>query len=343
MSGTVDAVVAFSPQNRRWLTNFPSTAGWVVVTPDKAYLGVDFRYIEAAKKAGEEAGIEVMMYTKQLEELAKLLDSLKVKSIGYEEQFMTVDFFERFQNALGKYEYKGVSGLFTELRAVKEPFEIERMAQAAKITDGAFTHALSIIRSGMTEKELQQEIDMFFIRNGAENAFESICLSAENTSRPHGVPGDRAFKPGDLILMDIGSKFNGYCSDMTRTIALGYIKDEAIAAYQTVLNAQQTAINMIKAGEKAVEMDKVARDIIDAAGWGPKFGHSLGHGVGLDIHESPTMSTVSNDVLQNDTVVTVEPGVYFEGQFGIRIEDMVLVTETGIKNFTSSKKELIIV
>lgn len=343
MSGKVDAVVAFSPQNRRWLTNFASSAGWVVVTPDKAYLGVDFRYIEAAKKAGQEAGIEVMMYKNQLEELNKLLDSLKVSSVGYEEEFMTVQLFERFKSALGKREYIGVSGLFTELRAVKEPFEIERMQRAANITDKAFSHVLSIIRSGMTEKQLQQEIDTFFIKNGAENAFDSICLSAENTSRPHGVPSDREFRTGDLILMDIGSKFEGYCSDMTRTVALGYIKDEAVYAYNTVLAAQELAINKIKAGEKAVEMDKVARDVLANAGWVSEFGHSLGHGVGLDIHENPTMSTMSKDILQVNTVVTVEPGVYFEGKFGIRIEDMVLVTETGIKNFTSSKKELIVV
>ena len=344
MKGKVDAVVAFSPINRRWLTNFKSSAGFVVVTPERAYLGVDFRYIEAAKKAGAEAGIDVIRFDKPYETLAKLLEGLNVQTVGYEEEYMTVKDFSDFKAALGKYEYIGVSQMFTELRAVKEPFEIERIAKAAEITDKAFLHALNVIRTGMTERQLQQEIDTFFIKNGADgNAFESIVLSGENTSRPHGVPGDREFRTGDLILMDTGSMFNGYCSDMTRTVALGYIKDEAVEAYNTVLAAQEIALNTIKAGQDARAMDKVARDIIDGAGWAEEFGHSLGHGVGLEIHESPYMSTRTHDILKVNQVVTVEPGVYFEGKFGIRIEDMVLVTENGIRDFTGSKKQLIVV
>lgn len=344
MQGKADAVVAFSPINRRWLTNFKSSAGYVVVTPEKAYIGVDFRYIEAAKKAGDEAGIEVIRYEKQMESLAKLLDDIGAQVIGYEEQYMTVADFKLFKAAVGKKKYVGVSSIFTELRAIKEPFEIERIAKAAEITDKAFLYALSIIKSGMTEKQLQQEIDTFFIKNGADgNAFDSIVLAGENTSRPHGVPSDRAFKTGDLILMDTGCMYDGYCSDMTRTIALGYIKDEAVEAYNTVLAAQQIALNRIKAEEKAAMMDKAARDIIDGAGWAENFGHSLGHGVGLEIHENPTLSTRSKDILRENAVVTVEPGVYFEGKFGIRIEDMVLVTESGLRNFTGSKKQLIVV
>ncbi len=344
IKGEVDAIVAFSPINRRWLTDFKSTAGYVVVTPERCFLGVDFRYIEAAKKAGEAAGIDVFMYEKQLESLAKLLDELNVSTVGYEEEFMTVAQFKNFKAALGKYRYVGVSSLFTQERAVKEPFEIERMAKAQEITDKAFMHALSIIRTGMTERQLRNEIDSFFINNGADgNAFESIVLSGENTSRPHGVPGDREFRTGDLILMDTGSMFDGYCSDMTRTVALGYIKDEAVEAYNAVLAAQEVALNAIKAGEKAAMMDKAARDVLASYGWAKEFGHSLGHGVGLEIHESPYQSTVSKDILKAGQVVTVEPGVYFEGKFGIRIEDMVLVTETGLRNFTGSKKQLIVV
>ena len=229
------------------------------------------------------------------------------------------------------------------LRQIKSQDEIELIKKAQKITDDAFSHILNFIKSGVTEKEIALELEFFMRKSGSEGvAFDTIAVSGKNSSMPHGVPTDKPLEKGDFITMDFGAKWQGYCSDMTRTVALGKVTDKQRFVYDTVLKAQKAALDVIKAETICFDVDKAARDIIDNAGFKDCFGHGLGHSVGLYIHESPACNKRDMTPLKSGMIMTVEPGIYLENEFGVRIEDMVLVTENGYQNFTKSPKELII-
>ncbi len=226
---------------------------------------------------------------------------------------------------------------------VKTEKEIESISKAAEIGDACFEHILEFIKIGMTEKAVADEIERFLFSHGATGlAFDTICVSGERTNLPHGEPSDKIIEFGDFVTMDLGAIVDGYCGDMTRTIAMGSVTEEQKKVYEVVLKAQTEACKAIKSGVKCFDVDKVARDIITEAGFGDYFIHGLGHGVGTLVHESPTLNSKSDEILAENMVVTIEPGIYIPNKFGVRIEDLAIVTSFGIINKVKSKKELII-
>ena len=233
--------------------------------------------------------------------------------------------------------------MLEEIRAVKDDTELSAIAMAEKIGDRAFSYILGEIKPGVSEKEIALKLELKMRELGASGlSFDTIVVSGERTSMPHGEPSDKLIENGDFVTMDFGCIFNGYCSDMTRTVAVGSVTDEQRDIYNVVLRAQKTTCDAIKAGMKGSEVDAVARKIISDAGYGECFGHGLGHGVGLEIHEAPTANTRSEEILKPKMLVTIEPGIYIPKKFGVRIEDLSIVTENGIINLTGSEKELII-
>ena len=230
-----------------------------------------------------------------------------------------------------------------DIRIIKDETELAAMERAIELTDRCFSHMLQTLHPGMTEREGALEIETFLKKNGAQRlSFDTICVSGMRTSLPHGVPSDKIIEKGDLVTMDFGCVVDGYCSDMTRTVAIGSATDEQREVYNIVLEAQLAALSALKAGMEWAQGDKIARDIIEAAGYGPYFGHGLGHGVGLEIHELPTMSRRGRGVFAENMTVTVEPGIYLPKKFGVRIEDLAIITSSGIINKVKSNKEFII-
>jgi len=228
-------------------------------------------------------------------------------------------------------------------RCIKEDWELDLMRKAQDITDAAFSEVCTKIKAGMTEKQVCAELIYCLLKNGSDGlAFDPIVVSGPNTSMPHGVPGDRVLQPGDFITMDFGAAYKGYCADMTRTVALGYATEEMEKVYNIVLQAQCAAIAATKAGVRGKDVDKVARDIIGEAGYGPYFGHGYGHSLGLEVHEAPNCSPAGETVMEPGVVSSAEPGIYLPGKFGVRIEDVVIFREGGCENITHSPKNLII-
>lgn len=341
----VDALLVTSEVNQRYVTGFEYQDGYALVTRKGVYLVTDFRYIEAAKQKAA-AGVTALM-PKEGERVSKtirrLLDEAGAKHILFEEYTLPVSDLEFISKNVGEdLDFdKGASVLIDSMRLYKTADEIETMKQAQKITDDAFAHILKFIKPDMTEIDVALEIEFYMRRHGAEaEAFQTIAVSGSNSSRPHGVPRNCKLEPG-FFTMDFGAKVNGYCSDMTRTVVLGKADGEMKRLYNTVLDAQLAALEVTKAGADCAMCDKVARDIIDNAGYRGCFGHSLGHGVGMYIHEEPRLSSKVEGTLKAGNVVTVEPGIYLEGKYGCRIEDMVAITDNGAYDFTHSPKQLI--
>jgi Xaa-Pro aminopeptidase len=231
----------------------------------------------------------------------------------------------------------------TTSKIIKTEKEIESISKAAALGDRCFSYILGYIQPGMSEKQVAAEIEKFLFDNGAEAlAFDTICVSGENSNQPHGVPSDKLIEKGEFLTMDFGAVIDGYCGDMTRTVAIGSASPDMRAVYNTVLEAQLAAIDFIKAGVRCFDADKVARDIIIKAGYGEYFPHGLGHGVGTEVHEAPTLNSKSEEVLEPNMVVTIEPGIYIPDKYGVRIEDLAIVTDFGIINKVESRKDLII-
>lgn len=338
-----DAVIVSSEINQRYLTSFAFTDGYVLVTREKAYLITDFRYIEAAKANCAE-GFEVLMPTCGM--LSAMRDLIgDGKFVLIEEEMLSVKDMNRFISFFDTCTINaGGSALIDGLRLYKDADEIEIMKKAQAITDAGFRHMLDVLTPDMTELEAALELEFFMRKMGSEGvAFETIAVSGSASSLPHGVPRNKKLEKG-FFTMDFGARIDGYCSDMTRTVVLGKADAEMKHLYNTVLRAQTEALAALKVGLPCRDADKIARDIIDGAGYKGRFGHSLGHGVGLYIHEAPRLSSGApeDSVLTPGHVVTVEPGIYIEGKYGCRIEDMVAVLEDGtIYDFTKSPKEMI--
>lgn len=339
------AALFLVPQNRRYLTDFPSSDGAVLLTSEMVYLLVDFRYFEAAQKQAKNC--KVLRYDSLNEKITELLKKHGIKEVHFESENLSVADFKRLEKSCFAAGADAISdgSLDREimtLRSVKTNEEIQKIEESQAITDAAFTHILPFIKEGITEREIALEIEIFMRRQGAEAvAFELIVVSGKNSSLPHGVPSDKIVQRGDFITMDIGALLNGYHSDMTRTVAVGEISERQKDVYYTVLNAHLAVIEALKPGVKCADMDKLARGIIDKKYPGA-FGHGLGHGVGLDIHEEPRFSRFSSAVCQPGMVITDEPGIYLPNEFGVRIEDMLLVTQEGCRSLTKSPKELIL-
>ena len=330
--------------NQRYLSGFLFSDGYILVTPTCGYLLTDSRYIEAARASVKELSV-VLSSGGMLESLRRLVSDLSPESIVIEEDSLSCSALKRLSEMLSGIEINfGASDILRSLREIKTESEISKIAEAQRLTDEAFSHILDFITPNRTETEVALELEFFMRKRGAEGvAFDTIAVSGSSSSLPHGVPSDIQLRQG-FLTMDFGAKVDGYCSDMTRTVVIGRADEQMRLVYDTVLNAQKTALSVIRGGVSLFDADKTARDVIREAGFGENFGHSLGHGVGMYIHESPSLSPKADpsSILMAGNVVTVEPGIYIEGKYGCRIEDMIAIRQDGsVYNFTKSPKELI--
>lgn len=344
LSVGAEAILITSGVNRFYYTGFNSSAGSLFITFEKSYFLTDSRYIQAASESVE--GINVLGYKRYFETLGELIDRHNIKKIAVEGDFMTVRNLKKYSKTFPQCSFLAEGELDTficEQRAIKRDEEIKKIKKAQKITGEAYFHILNFIKTGVSEQDLALEIELFMRKNGAQNtAFDLIVVSGENSALPHGVPGGRTLKPGDFITMDTGAVVDGYRCDMTRTVALGEVSEEQKNVYDIVLNAQCAALEKIRRGVTCGEIDAAARNIIKSAGYGEFFGHGTGHGVGLEVHEYPLVSPGNSCILSSGMIVTVEPGIYIPGKFGVRIEDMAKVTDYGYENLSKVPKSLTI-
>ena len=340
----LDAILITDEKNQRFATGFPFTDGSVLVAREKAWLFTDSRYIEAAEAAASNC-CSVQMFDKnisQMELIKAALQEADVEKLGGEQEKLNYSGYLHFEKELG-LPLLPAQAILSDLRAIKTAEEVDSIVKAQRISEKALEEVLKIIKPGMTESELAAELVYHMLRNGSEgNSFDPIVVTGSKTSLPHGVPGDKVICAGDFVTMDFGSLHNGYCSDMTRTVAVGHATDEMKNVYDTVLKAQLAGIAAAKAGVPGCDIDGAARKIIEDAGFGQYFGHGLGHSLGLDIHEAPNANPRNTEPMPAGAVITIEPGIYLPGQFGVRIEDMVAVEEGGCDLLTKAPKELII-
>ena len=336
----VDAIVVLDELNQHYLSDFAFTDGLLYITMSAAYMVTDFRYYEMAVNAASKE-FEILMPEQRTAYLATLISDTADKRIGFEGKTVSYEAYRNFTEKYSNIEWVNIGDTIEVLRRIKTPDEIQYMQKAQDITDLAFSHLLRVITPEMTEVEVAAELEYSMRRAGADGlAFDTIAVSGDASALPHGTPRPVKLKKG-FLTMDFGAKFNGYCSDMTRTIVIGKADEEVKKIYNTVLKAQLSAIDYLRSGCDCGEADKIARDIINKDFDGT-FGHSLGHSVGLFIHEAPGLSTRGfGNKLECGNVVTVEPGIYLFGKYGCRIEDMVEIRENGVYNFTHSTKDLI--
>lgn len=329
-----------------YFSGFNKSEGMVLITNDSACLFVDFRYIEAAKAACK-GNIAVRLTSAFLKDINEYLKGENVKTVFVQSGHVTLSLCEKMKAAFEGAEVSdalGLDNIIGDMRAVKSAGEISLIRSAQEITDRAFTYIKGKIAAGKTERDIALDLEFFMRQNGSEGtAFDTICVSGKNSSKPHGIPGDKVIEKGDFVTLDFGAAVGGYRSDMTRTVCVGAPTDKMITVYNTVLKAQKEALKFIKPGIPCRDVDKVARDIINKAGFEGKFGHGLGHSVGIDIHENPSFNTRCDTLTKPGMVITVEPGIYLENEFGVRIEDMIIVTEDGCEDITKSEKDLIII
>lgn len=341
----LDGVLIESPENRRYFTGFPSSAGILIAAKQGSVFLTDSRYIEAAKS--QISCCEVVEQKKLEEQLPALAEKFGCKNLAFETSRVTVARARKLAKMLGGVRLADddrADKIISQLRMVKTADEIEKIKAAQKITERAFEHILSIIKPGLTERDIAFELDFYMLKNGAEAvAFDTIIASGVNSSKPHAVPSQKKVEDGDFITLDFGAVVNGYRSDMTRTVAVGAVSEKQKNVYGVVLAAQLETLRILKPGLPLKAADAAARDIIRDAGFGSFFGHGTGHGVGIEIHEEPTLSPNGTGDLEPGNVVTAEPGIYLPGEFGVRIEDMALITADGCENLTNSTKELLVV
>lgn len=340
-----DAALITGEVTRFYLTGFAASDGYFLITRDKTVLFADGRYIEAASKKAENCD-EILLYEGLSETVVPTLERLSVKKLMTESDRMTVSRLKSLSDRLPVEVFAdaALDGAIDALRSVKTEREIDLIKKAQGIAERAFEHILGFIQPGRTEREIGLELDFYMLSNGADAlSFETIALSGANTSLPHGTPSNKRVERGDFVTMDYGAVVGGYHSDMTRTVAVGYVSDEQARVYETVLRAQQAAFSAMRPGVQCRAVDAAARGVTEAAGYGECFSHGLGHGVGVEIHEKPALSKKSEGVLEKGNVVTNEPGIYITGKFGVRIEDMALITADGYENLTGCEKRLIVV
>ena len=341
------AALISSVVNRFYLSLFTYHDGYLLVFPDRAFLLTDFRYAEAAEHEADRAFEILCPGGTMFGAVAELLSAHGATTLLFEESDLTVASLERLTDKLaptGVQTVGGVGAILARLRAYKDEGELAAMTRAQALTDAAFSHILKLLTPTMREIDVALELEFFMRRAGADGiAFHTIAVSGAASSLPHGVPRSCPLERG-FLTMDFGARVGGYCADMTRTVVIGRADAEMKRLYDTVLKAQRAALDRAAGGVSCRALDLVARDIIDGAGYEGCFGHSLGHGVGLDVHEDPRLSRGASEsaVLLPGHVVTVEPGIYLAGKYGCRIEDMIAVNADGsIRNFTKSTKELI--
>ena len=344
LTGEVDGLLLTSRYSRHYGAEFDIAEGVAVVSAKGCRYFTDSRYIESAQNGIQ--GFEVLEMNREnnyIKLLNQAIADFGITCLGYEENYLTVAelmHYEKNLNAKLVPYNKQINGF----RGVKEAWELDRMRKAQAITDKAFSEVIGRVKAGMTELELQAELIYCLYKNGAHGlSFDPIVVSGPNTSLPHGVAGDRVIQEGDFVTMDFGVLYQGYCSDMTRTVAVGFATEEMKKVYNTVLEAQLAGIAATKAGVPGKDIDGAARKVIEDAGYGPYFGHGYGHSLGLEIHEGPNPNLANADPMPLGAVASAEPGIYLPGKFGVRIEDVTVYLEDGCEDITKSPKNLIIV
>ncbi|QOR36926.1 aminopeptidase P family protein [Clostridium sp. 'deep sea'] len=339
----LQSVLVVKPENRYYMSGFTGSNGFLVITQKSAKLITDFRYTEQA--TAQCPNYEVVLYkrTDLHEIINQALADESLTQLGFDKTFTTYASYLAYKEKI-EAEIVPYEKIIENIRLIKDETEIRNMQQAQTIAEDAFSKVLKMIKSGITELDVAVELEYNMKKLGAEKiSFATIAASGKRSSLPHGRASQKVIEHGDFITFDFGAYYNGYCSDMTRTIVVGEASDKQREIYGIVLKAQLAALKMCKPGVNGKDVDKVARDIITQAGYGENFGHGLGHGVGKMVHEGPSLSPLSQDILQPGHVVTVEPGIYIPGWGGVRIEDMVIITEDGHFNFNKLSKELIII
>ncbi len=346
-----DALFVTSPVNRRYITGFSSSDGFVIVKGEKITYITDFRYYESAlikQRQGKiDEEIDIQLTTgKTLLQLKQILNDSK--KVLFEDRSLSYERYLAYSKAFDFCEFsEGGSDVLGKCRESKTQQELENIVKAQQITDKTYQYILGFISDNLgkkdfTEKALQLEMDYYMLKNGADGiAFDTIAVSGSKSSLPHGVPEDIPVAKG-FLTMDFGAKYNGYCSDMTRTVCIGKPDDEMVKVYNTVLDAQKAALEIIHAGIVGNDADKAARDVIENAGYKGAFGHSLGHSLGLEIHERPNFAPSEAREIPQGAVVSVEPGIYLEGKYGVRIEDIVCLKDGGCDNLTHSCKKMVV-
>ena len=338
----LDALLISQPENYRYLSGFTGSSGWLVISHSDAVLATDSRYTEQAKQ--ETQGFEIIKIKGDLDGwLPQLTSNLGWHKLGFEADHICYANYHKLSEIIkvrqANLELIPTTGLVEHLRSIKEPAELGLIMKTVELTDAAFEHIKSVIRAGVTEREAAWEIEKFLRQNGSEGVpFEIIVASGPNSALPHAKPGERVIHSGEPVLIDMGARIGGYCSDFSRTLCLGKADKTLQEIYNAVQEAQLTAIDKIESGMTASAADKLARDVIEQAGYGDNFGHGLGHGVGIAIHEPPTLSSTSTDLLVDGMIFTIEPGIYIAEYGGVRIEDMVTLEKGRIRVLTKSYK-----
>ncbi len=346
LDSNFDSAIIISPHNRRYFTDFNSSIGYLFVTKDISYLLVDFRYIESAKKNAKNCNIILIDNLEKT--LSEIIKKHNIKTTFLESDSISLTVANKLNKILEKnnvtaFLNKNLDNYISKIRMIKTPDEINKIKIAQSIAETALNHIVNNIKPGITEKELALDLEIYMRKLGAEKiAFDLIVVSGKNSSLPHGVPSDRTLKNRDFVTFDIGAVYDGYHSDMTRTLAIKSVSPEQKSIYDIVLKAQTKAIEAIAPGVVCSKIDNIARNIIYDSGYKGYFGHSTGHSVGIEIHENPVFSKNCECVLEPGMVMTVEPGIYIPNKFGVRIEDMILVTESGFENLTTTEKDLVI-
>lgn len=337
------AMLVTSPVNRRYLTGFTGSAGYVLITETGSFFLTDFRYMTQASEQAK--GFTVIEHAVQVMDTVKeLLQGEQISELGFEQDYVTFGTHGTYAEQLEPIKLVPVSGIIEKLRIIKDEGEIEVMQRAADLADAAFAHVLPLIKPGVTERELDLELEFFMRKHGAaSSSFDTIVASGERSAMPHGRASDKVIRENELITFDFGALLDGYCSDLTRTVATGNLQPQLKEIYDIVLEAQLHTLEHIKAGMTGREADALARDIISKYGYGDQFGHSTGHGLGMEVHEAPRLSKLSDDVLRPGMVVTVEPGIYLPGLGGVRIEDDIVIMADGIRVLTKASKQFTVV
>ncbi|PEO45195.1 Xaa-Pro dipeptidase [Bacillus sp. AFS026049] len=337
----IDGLLITSTYNRRYMTNFTGSAGVVLISQKEAKFITDFRYVEQAGKQAPD--YEVVQHKGTImEEVGKQAKAMNIGKLGFEQEHLTYAAYKAYEAAIDG-RLLPVSGVIENLRLIKTSSEIKILKEAAAIADAAFTHILDFLRPGITELDVSNELEFFMRKQGAtSSSFDIIVASGIRSALPHGVATDKIIEKGDFVTLDYGAYYNGYVSDITRTLAVGKPSEELINIYDIVLEAQLRGMAGIKPGMTGREADALTRNLIEEKGYGQYFGHSTGHGIGLEVHEGPALSFRSDIILEPGMAVTVEPGIYLPGVGGVRIEDDTIVTIDGNEALTHSTKELII-
>ena len=338
----LDAILIVSTPGERYAVGFEGE-GTVLITRSGCHYFTDSRYIGAAQNAIQNAHVDCVGRGRgHLDLAAQVMESEGLRLVGFESDRVSVERLERWQKTL-PCTLISAPDLLNKLRASKDSDELTLMRRSQAITDQAFANLLNFIRPGLTEREVAARLVYELMSlGGSKPSFDPIVAAGPSGSMPHAVPGDRVIERGMFVTLDFGCIYEGYCSDMTRTIAVGTPTDEMASVYQTVLDAQLAGLSAARAGVPGKQVDAAARNLIEQAGYGAYFGHSLGHSLGLEIHESPNFSPSEETVMPVGAVVSCEPGIYLPGRFGVRIEDVVILREDGCENLTGSPKELLI-